>query len=293
MANKYYSEKIQGSKPRIIEDIPDNVWVGIVSLIRRKIDDGSFGSRFPLQCPDSPIPCGCNEEAFSTALKSEVPDVQWPLNSSEIPPVLVVLDMIEFCFKSAGKPKQIGYHNYFNHHHLNFNVEEGHSVFQEEINLIFSRNGIAYELDENGSTRRVGPPILQKALQISLFRTGDAELDELLEDARIKILDPNIKVRKEALEKIWDSWERIKTIEKRKDKKTSTKAILDKAASESKFRETLEKEATELTRIGNTFWIRHSETNQTSLEQEEHVDYLFHRLFALIRLVLRMSGRGG
>ena len=54
-----------------------------------------------------------------------------------------------------------------------------------------------------------------------------------------------------------------------------------------KFRETLEAEATELTRIGNTFRIRHSETSQTPLENDTHVDYLFHRLFGLIHLLLK------
>lgn len=77
------------------------------------------------------------------------------------------------------------------------------------------------------------------------------------------------------------------------DKKTSAKALLDKAATEPTFRETLEDEARELTRIGNDFTIRHSETDKVPLELSEHVDYLFHRLFALIRLLLRTTGRGG
>ena len=56
---------------------------------------------------------------------------------------------------------------------------------------------------------------------------------------------------------------------------------------QQQFRETLEAEATELTRIGNTFRIRHSETSQTPLENDTHVDYLFHRLFGLIHLLLK------
>jgi hypothetical protein len=39
--------------------------------------------------------------------------------------------------------------------------------------------------------------------------------------------------------------------------------------------------------------IRHTEVNKVAVEDSEHVDYLFHRLFALIRLILRKSGRGG
>jgi hypothetical protein len=85
----------------------------------------------------------------------------------------------------------------------------------------------------------------------------------------------------------------LKTIEPGKGKKISVEALLNKAASELNFRERLNKEAHELTDIGNKFRIRHSETNQAPLELSEHVDYLFHRLFALIRLILRTNGRGG
>jgi len=42
-----------------------------------------------------------------------------------------------------------------------------------------------------------------------------------------------------------------------------------------------------LTTVGNTFHIRHSEVSQVELAGDNHVDYLFHRLFALIWLLLR------
>ncbi len=42
-----------------------------------------------------------------------------------------------------------------------------------------------------------------------------------------------------------------------------------------------------LTKIGNTFQIRHSETSQVSLTRDAHVDYLFHRMFALIWMLLQ------
>jgi len=57
------------------------------------------------------------------------------------------------------------------------------------------------------------------------------------------------------------------------------------------FRDVIENEAKVLTDIGNTFHIRHSETTQTPLQSERHVDYLFHRLFSLIWLVLKATNR--
>ena len=92
-------------------------------------------------------------------------------------------------------------------------------------------------------------------------------------------------MRREALEKLWDAWERMKTLEPG-NKGESTKALLDKAATEPGFRDLLETEARKLTEIGNGFHIRHSETTQTEIQSDNQVDYLFHRLFALIWLVL-------
>ena len=85
---------------------------------------------------------------------------------------------------------------------------------------------------------------------------------------------------------MWDAWERIKTLEQPTDKRKSIGILLDKASSEPKFRERLEREVAELTEIGNNFMIRHTEITKTPVTLSPHVDYLFHRMFALIYLVL-------
>jgi hypothetical protein len=108
-----------------------------------------------------------------------------------------------------------------------------------------------------------------------------------LESARAKFLDPNPEVRRESLEKIWDAFERLKTLEPGQDKKASANALIEKSASEPTFKATLVAEAKSLTDVGNTFHIRHSETSQIELKSDAHVDYLFHRLFAFIWLLLR------
>jgi hypothetical protein len=48
-----------------------------------------------------------------------------------------------------------------------------------------------------------------------------------------------------------------------------------------------------LTDIGNGFMIRHAEVGKTPIADDEHVDFLFHRLFAMVRLLLKKSNRGG
>ena len=79
----------------------------------------------------------------------------------------------------------------------------------------------------------------------------------------------------------------MKTLKPGADKKASATALLDRAATEPKFRDVPEQEATSPTRIGNGFRIRHSETTQVEIQTEGQVDYLFHRLLALILLLVR------
>jgi hypothetical protein len=213
-----------------------------------------------------------------------------PFEAEKVQPTPAVLDFLEFCYRAIGKPESGDYHSYHGHYHLYFKPEEGKTAFREAINRIFSRNGMAYEFNSDGSIVRLAPEGLRDILMPTVFRTRDSVLNSLLEAARTKYLNRNPTVRQEALEKLWDAWERLKTIEPGKDKKESATALLNRASPEPTFRNALENEATELTRIGNKFRIRHAETSQVPLQLSEHVDYLFHRLFALIILFLKTTG---
>lgn len=294
----YFSDRELGPKPRIKEKISQSAWGGIIAVIKSHIADGSFGYRYPLNCQDGEGPCGCDGYTFALALAAEIPefaveilDIQLQLNPNKMPSTLAILDLLEFCHRAVGKPTKGKFHSYYNHSHLNFEPKEGQAIFRDEINRILARNELAYELRPDGLVVRLAPEPLREVLASAKFQTGDTKLDSLLETARAKYLDPDINVRLESLEKLWDAWERLKTIEPGKDKKESITILLDRAATELTFRGVLEKEASELTRIGNSFGIRHSETTQVSLELSEHADYLFHRMFALIRLLLRTAGR--
>ncbi|AKV05024.1 hypothetical protein B723_00945 [Pseudomonas fluorescens NCIMB 11764] len=94
-------------------------------------------------------------------------------------------------------------------------------------------------------------------------------------------------VRREALERLWDAWERLKSLADPSDKKRSVKIILDAVTSVPSLRERMDTEATELNSIGNSHLIRHSEIGQVAVIDMDQVDYLFHRLFAMIQLMLR------
>jgi len=289
----YFSDRESGPRPRVEEEITENAWGGIVVAINSRIDDGSFGYRYPLLCPDGAGTYGTDRVMFFRALKGEVPSISWPLDPKQVQPTLAVLDLIEFCHRAVAKPIVIHHHPFYLHSHFDFKPEQGQAAFRDDLNRILARNGLAYELNPDGLVVRLGPEVLRETLVPAVFKTGDADLDSLLEKAREKFLDPDPTVRGESLEKLWDAWERLKTIEPGKDKKAQSKVLLDKAAAEQTFRDRLEKEARELTDIGNKFRIRHSETNKVPLGPSEHVDYLFHRLFGLIWLLLRATSRVG
>ena len=300
---RYFSERERHEVPRNSEEISEDVWHGIRALIRAGVADGSFGATYPENCLDSPITIGTNYAAFRDAMRAQIPGLAAHkkkgdfgnrqlnvdvLNESDIAPsTLDILDLIEFCWKSVGEPRSISNHSFLQHQHLEFDVDAGREKFRNDVELIFRRNEIAYTLTEDGRIERLAPPVLRDLLAEPDFATGEPELDRLLSTARSKCLNPNPVTRQEALEALWDAWERLKTLDG-DDKKAQTKEMLDATAGSDSpiFRAALETEATALTGIGNNLRIRHSETTKEMLARSEHIDYLFHRLYSLINLVL-------
>ncbi|MBI3953004.1 MAG: hypothetical protein HY330_00655 [Chloroflexi bacterium] len=291
MSNTYFSDRERGPRRRVEEEITQTGWGGLLVLIQSRGSDGSFGYRYPLQCPDGQGPYGCHWSSFETAIKGEIPDIELPMVAENVPTTLCILDVLEFCHRVVAMPIPRGYHPFYGHDHISFNPEAGQEEFRSDVNRILARNGLSYELKEDGSVVRLASPVLHDVLNSAEFKTGDAELDALLSASVGKYLDPDPGIRRESLEKLWDAWERLKTLEYPEDKKQSVQVLLQQAA-EKEFLTVLETEAKQLTDIGNSFSIRHSEITQNRIDRSEHIDYLFHRLFALIQLLLRATGRG-
>jgi len=290
----YYTDREYGARPPSIDVIDERLWSGLYSLIQTRISDGSFGLRFPAQCPDGNGPCGCDEQSFRRVLVAEVPWIEWPLSVTEAPETPVILDLLEFCARAVGEPVQEGFHSYFSHHHLSWDRDAGLRRFVSDVNTLFRRNAVAFELTAMGEARRLLPAPVADAISWTLFQTGDGETDRLLEAARARFLSPKPDDRQDALEKLWDAFERLKTLEPGANKRVQADALLDRVAPPaSAFRQALAREAAELTNIGNSFRIRHSEVTQEALTSPDQVDYLFTRMFAFVRMVLRVTARGG
>lgn len=104
---EYFSDKESKSKPQTADSITPAAWGGIVALIQSLMATGAFGNHYPEMCPDGNGPTGTDEQSFVLALKAEVPDVQWPLQTTEkeswetkpwAPETMVALDLIQFCY---------------------------------------------------------------------------------------------------------------------------------------------------------------------------------------------------
>jgi hypothetical protein len=291
MVRKLFTERVAQPEPRVKETLENAVQIALLQLVEQRIDDCSFGMAFPAQCPDGTANSGVNTERLKAVMEGY--RVIWPrdalVREDLRPSDPQVFDLLEFTYEHVALPIQNSYHSFFQHHHFGYDQGEGRRQFAAEVNRLFERNGIAYQLHD-GQVERLVPTVLQEVLLQPTFNTRDQTLDELLQAAREKFLNRDLAVRREALEKLWDAWERLKSLSDPNDKRHSVEMLLDRASAEPNLRGRIDAEARQLTEIGNNFMIRHTEVTKTPITESIHVDYLFHRLFSLIRMLLQANG---
>ena len=286
-----FTDRYGQGLPRTKEELDNESREAIWGLLTNRIEEEWFGFAFPSQCGDGYVYAGTAINRLQREMAAY--RILWPPDQGANPPATdgQVFDAVEFSYQFVAEPSDPSYHSYMSHSHWSYDQEKGRAKFQEDVNFLFQRNGLAFELT-GGQVRRIAPAVLHEALEQGVFNSGDNDLDRLLETARKKFLHRSLDVRKEGLEKLWDAWERLKTIEPEANKPAQVKAILDKGAAEPVLRERLEIEARELNFIGNNLMIRHTEVGKPPIGESAQVDYLFHRMFAMIRLLLKSSGRG-
>ena len=288
---KLFTERMAQPEPRVKEALDGAVQTALLQLVEQKIHDCSFGSAFPAQCPDGTANCGVNTERLKATMDGF--RVIWPRDARTLddnqPTDPQLFYLLEFSYEHIALPVPGSYHQFFQHHHFGYDQDAGRAQFAAEVNRLFERNGIAYQLHD-GQVERLVPTVLQEVLLQPTFNTGDQTLDELLQAAREKFLNRDFAIRREALEKLWDAWERLKSLRDPADKRHSVEMLLDRASAEPNLRSRIDAEARQLTEIGNNFMIRYTEVTKTPITESIHVDYLFHRLFSLIRMLLQAHG---
>jgi hypothetical protein len=278
---EYFSDRERGPRPRVNETIPGPVASALGRILDVGIRTNLYALDFPLRCPDGRGPVGCDRDSLMQVLAAEIPDLAWPTETwGTEPQTLPLLDVVEFLHRHAATASRTSYHPHFGHYHLRFDRDGGRAELRSAVNLLLSRNGLAYELDEVGQITRLTSVVVEQQLRIRLPATSDASFDSLLEVAARKYTSSDPAVRRDAVEKLWDAFERSKTILDA-DKRRGAGALVARSTDTPHEAAMLETEMRELTRIGNEFAVRHHETNTTP-PGDETVDHLFARMYALL-----------
>jgi hypothetical protein len=162
-------------------------------------------------------------------------------------------------------------------------VDEGQAEYRERVNEFLRRADVMYELTASMTIERLGPESVRPVLKSLRASTGDADFDALLALAYERYVSRKPADHAHALEKLWDAFERIKTLPTG-DKKTGAAQLLATFKAPV-WRGVVEAEMRALTSLGNDFQIRHFEADTPRISTDA-ADYLFARMGALVRLLL-------
>lgn len=200
-----------------------------------------------------------------------------------------LLDLIEYFAQNIKDIYEHWNNSYQNYQTIDcLNASDVFKNFQEAINDIFSEAGLLYELtDEKIIERIVENSPLTKEIENNFTAVSEVGTRELLKDAVALYKTPNSTARQDSVEKIWDALERLKTYYTTLNKSQSIKKIVnDMANGNSNFINLFDNEFRTLTDIGNSYRIRHHETDKFEITDERYYDYFFNRCLSLIALAI-------
>lgn len=212
-----------------------------------------------------------------------------------------VFDLLEYTARKIALPRQGKRHDFYGHHELRFDGdsrEEAQDKFREEVNELLGRGGVIYNfnvVDSAGTLQiqRMGNPEVRRLMADLQPNSGDKELDDLIIEARERYLSHKEDERRIGLEKLWDAFERLKTVEPLPDGKSNKKASAEELLrhiTDEPLRKVVEDDMAALTAVGNQFRIRHHETDRHVVPVDGY-DYLFARMSNVIITLLRASNR--
>lgn len=257
---------------------------------------------WPDECLDGQGCCGLDYVKFNSALRFEIPTLYRDSNGRIVIPgnnynsrnddydQYALLDYIEFIGQNCRDIVIGSFHSYLGHYHIRlFETDEVFAKYRSEINNIFEKTGLLYTLTETKTVERVvdNSP-LSTEIETAVAQVSEAGIKELLVEAIFLFKQPHPLARKDAVEKIWDALERLKTYYTALNKKASaTKIVSDMAHAQPEFIDIFTAEFKTLTDIGNGFRIRHHETSKIDITDANHYDYFFNRCLSLIALAIQ------
>lgn len=265
-----------------------------------------LGWKYPDMCPDGHGCCGMDFKKFNEDLEFEIPYlfrrdgfIDKPMSHKNVfdsNPLsdeydqYSLLDLIEFVANNVRDIRTRTHHSYYGHDDISFS--ETNSIaekFKDDINSIFNKTGLLYQLTENLEVERIEEyGVTSSDVEDLIADIDEPGLKDLLNTAIVKHKSFNPDDQKDAVEKIWDALERLKTYYEHLDKKNSvSKIINDMTGGNTEYVEVFNNEFKYLTDIGNKFRIRHHETNKIEITDIKHYDYLFNRCLSLIATAIQ------
>lgn len=257
--------------------------------------------KYPLECIDN---LGCydiDRASLSTDLTFEIPDLYRDINGGIVSPLpfdtqeeydqYALLDYIEFISQNCRDFMEVDYHKFFGHTHISFlETNDVFIQFRNEINKIFQKTGLQYVLTEEGFIERVTDiqEIILEAEALAMT-VGEPGVEELLEEALRLYKNPHPLAHRDAMEKMWDAFERLKSYycQTGLDKKKSVEKLVNNISNgNSDYYDLVEEEFSKLTKIGNSYRIRHHETDKIDIKDSTFYDYFFSRCLSIIILAI-------
>lgn len=261
--------------------------------------------RYPDKCPDNMLCCGLDIEKLSNDMSYEIPalfkkngvickpeirhNIFDTYDSCDEYDQYALLDFIEMIYANIKDIKDKKYHDFFKHHHFQYSQTgvNGRREFIKDINRVFSKTGLLYELSGNGQVNRiVENSVIDEELLKDIADIEETGLKQLLEEAIEYHKMPDPSRNKDAVEKLWDALERLKTFYG-DDKKKSLEKILNYMSDGDDYYNVFDTEFGALTKIGNDFRIRHHEVSKIDITDMRYYDYFFNRCLSLIGVAIK------
>lgn len=262
--------------------------------------------KYPAQCPDGQGCCGLNQEQFELDLRYEIPTLFRDSAGHVAAPELyrnvfvgdkqdeydqyALIDFIELFAQNVRDITIGSFHSYWGHHHITCQSSNIIcSQFRDEINSIFQKTGLLYELNTSLQVERIveNSPVTP-TVESAIATVKEVGTRELLQEAILLHRSPYLADIRNAVEKLWDAYERLKTYYTAMNKaKSAEKIVNDIAAGQASYVTLFDTEFRTLTKIGNDFRIRHHETDKVEITDVRYYDYFFNRCLSLIALAIQ------
>ncbi|MBW0275517.1 hypothetical protein ATM97_09960 [Nocardia sp. MH4] len=291
----FYSDRVQGPKPRDRDELSEDTRNGLINVVIGLINEHWFAERFPEECPDGNNICGTLTGNLLTDIRALIPGIPLQQLNADHMSDMQAFDLLEYAYQHISKPKRVKEHGYYKHWELSFDRKSALSEFRKRVNLILSRGRANYEMDTDGRIVRIGSAPVRRLVQKLRPDTGDEDLDDLIRNALEFYTSKDPQQRQAGLEKLWDGYERLKSVsdpdrkpDKKPDKRRGIAALIE-VIKPPELRALVEAEMRTLTDIGNQFQIRHFESDTHPIPDFAR-DYVFTRLGDLLMWILAENG---